>query len=135
MFPYFSTSMEVHLANNSALYKVPVTRVEITPKNPTAKDPRFKPGHLFLQFLYPLGQGKLLFLRQQEFALEVYDRAVTSSSIVDVLESLGHIEGGLDRVQASKRFGNNHLVTLHEHSGVGPPLGTKLFRQTALTLI
>jgi hypothetical protein len=54
---------------------------------------------------------------------------------VDVLESLGLIEGGLSRVQASKRFGNNHLVTLQKHSGVGPPLGAKLLRQTALTLI
>ena len=67
--------------------------------------PRFKPRHLFLQFVHPLGQGKLLFLRQQDFALEVYDRAVTSRSILDVLKSLGHIEGGLGRVQASKRFG------------------------------
>ena len=50
--------------------------------------PCFKASHFIFKVVYTLQQRKLLRLCREDFLLEIYNRAVSRGSIMDVLQSL-----------------------------------------------
>ena len=66
--------------------------------------PCFELSHFFFKLGYAVNQRRLLKLCGDDFFLKFYDRPVANGRIVDVLQSLRHIEHGLEEAKASDKF-------------------------------
>ncbi len=62
--------------------------------------PCFEVSHFFFKIAYMLNQRRLMLLCSKDFFLEFYDRRVASGRVIDVLQSLRHIECGLEGANA-----------------------------------
>lgn len=80
--------------------------------------PCFKASHFFFKLAYALNQRYLLFLGGEDLSLKVYDRRVSNGSVVHILQSLRHIEHGLEQANADKQF-TRHCGSSNAGSG-GP---------------
>src|SRR3990167_7569400 len=66
--------------------------------------PCFKCSHFCFKLVYALNQRRLRGLASEDFFLEFYDCRIATGCVVNILQSLREIEGGLKRAEASNRF-------------------------------
>ena len=66
--------------------------------------PCFKASHFFFKLTYALQQRRLRLACREDFFLKFYDRRVSSDGVVDVLQSLRHIQRGLEGAEAHRSF-------------------------------
>jgi hypothetical protein len=78
--------------------------------------PFFKASHLFFKGAYALQQRRLRLLCGDDFFLKVYDRRVADGSVVDILKSLRHIEGGLKCAESGYRLTNHFAFSSKENA-------------------
>ncbi len=78
--------------------------------------PCFKASHFFFKLAYAVQQSQLRLVCRKDFFLKFYDRPISNGGIVDVLQSLRHIQHGLECANASEYLGNHNCapnVTRH----------------------
>ena len=71
--------------------------------------PLFKASHFFFKVVYALNQRRLRLLCGEDAFLKFYNRRVATGDIVDILQSLRYIEGGLECAKAGEYFSNHHV--------------------------
>lgn len=78
--------------------------------------PCFKASHFFFKIVYSLNQRRLRSLCGEDVFLKFYDRRVATDSIVNIFQSLRHIESGIKGAEAHYGFTKHGTPTRYQSS-------------------